>query len=239
MGRRAVGRAVRLVVHAHGGRALDLGLRAAALTRLHDPAPVLERNTEKSYLLDLAARGVPVMPTALVEPGQVRDLDALLRERGWDEAVVKPAVSAGSWRTYRVARGDRSHAATRARRLLLVKRCLVQPFLPSVIDPGERAIVMIDGEPSHAVRKRSAFEPPDVPFRVPVEPADDEIALARQALRAEGGPPPLYARVDVVREARGPVLMELELTEPRLFLAVAGEGAARRFAEAIASRLRA
>src|SRR5690349_15119149 len=37
--------------------------RVAGLTELWNPAPVLRWNTHKRYLADLAARGVPVVPT--------------------------------------------------------------------------------------------------------------------------------------------------------------------------------
>jgi glutathione synthase/RimK-type ligase-like ATP-grasp enzyme len=212
--------------------------RVQAATMLLNPASVLEWNTEKSYLLELARRGVPVIPTLVHEP-EPCDLDALLARLGWEEAVVKPVVSAGSWRTYRVRRGDRSHDAVRARRLLAVRRCLVQPFLKDVVEGGERAVVCIDGEISHAVRKRSLFET-DRPFMQSVSLDTNERGLAERVLDAAGARGLLYARVDLVRDDSGrPVLMELELTEPRLFLASGGQAACDRLARGIARRLEA
>ena len=45
-----------------------------------------------------------------------------------------------------------------------------------------------------------------------------------------------YARVDLLPSDRGPQLLELELTEPSVFLPY-GEGAAARFAAVLLARL--
>jgi hypothetical protein len=212
--------------------------RVSLVSRLHNPLHVVRANTEKSYLVDLAARGVPVVPTLLHEPCVFADPDDLLSAHGWSEAVFKPAISAGGWRTYRMRAGERGHLRTRVKRLLATTNCLVQPFLPSVLGGGERALVYLDGRFSHAVGKRSIFDPADATFRFAIEPAPDEIDVAERVLEAAGARGLLYARVDLVRDAGGrPVLLELELTEPRLFFGAAGPEAATRMAEAIARRL--
>lgn len=213
--------------------------RVAAVTSLHNPIDIVRRNTHKGYLIELAAAGVPVVPTLFVRPPDAEVLRDRVRELGWDDIVVKPAVSAGSWRTWRLSRGERSHEWTRARRLLATRDALVQPFLPSVTRDGEKALVFFDGAFSHAVRKRSLFEPQEIAPRVPVAARPDEIDLAWQALRAADAERLIYARVDVAPGPGGaPLLMELELTEPRLFFGVAPPGAVDTFARAIASRLR-
>ena len=212
--------------------------RVADVAHLHNPIDVVRSNTHKGYLLDLATRGVPVVPTLLVRPADAEGLKERVRALGWDDIVVKPAVSAGSWRTWRLSRGEPSHHWTRARRLLATREALVQPFLPAVIQDGEKALVFFDGEFSHAIRKRSLFEPPEAPLRVPAEARPDEIDLALNALKAAGAEGLLYARVDVAAGPGGaPLLMELELTEPRLFFGAAPEGAIERFAGAIAARV--
>jgi hypothetical protein len=211
--------------------------RVAAVTALHNPIDVIRRNTHKGYLLDLAARGVPVVPTLLVQPSGAEALRDRVHALGWDDIVVKPAVSAGSWRTWRLSRGERSHEWTRARRLLATREALVQPFLPSVTKEGEKALVFFDGAYSHAIRKRSLFESSHVPQRVAADARPDEIDLALQALQAAGAGRLLYARVDIARGPDGaPLLMELELTEPRLFLGAAPTDATETFARAIAAR---
>ncbi|MBN8609678.1 MAG: hypothetical protein J0L92_03790 [Deltaproteobacteria bacterium] len=197
-----------------------------------NPADVLLENLHKRYLLALRERGVPTVPTSLVlrdEPIDTLPFDGAL--------VVKPAVSAASFRTARFSREQHLEAITFARALATERDVLIQPYLEAVEHSGERALVWIDGEVTHAVRKspRLSGEKESVAL-VPV--ADDERALATKAL-APYASRLLYARVDVVRDAHGsPVVMELELLEPSLFLAQ-HPPALTRFADAIDRWLRA
>jgi glutathione synthase/RimK-type ligase-like ATP-grasp enzyme len=212
---------------------------AAARTQLVNPLAVVEWNTHKGHYLEaLAARGAPVVPTVLVRAGESIDLPALLQARRWTRAVIKPAISADSFATVRVSAGDPGPgidhlAAHRGRDML------VQPFLESVEADGERCLVFIGGELSHAVRKRSLFlgGRHAGPEGVPVPPAADEAAAARRILDLAGYGPLSYARVDLTRDAGGtPVLLELELVEPTLFLRSA-PGAAERLAALLADAL--
>jgi hypothetical protein len=201
-------------------------------------APVLRWNADKRYLLDLERCGVPVVPTRHLPRGATTPLDGLLRGAGWSEAVVKPAVSAGAFATWRT-RGAPEDRARFARQLADMD-CLVQPFLPERVDEGEWSLVFLGGAFSHAVLKR----PGAGDFRVQEEfggcteavvPPAGLVEDARRALDAAGHDT-AYARVDgVVRRGRLD-LLELELVEPSLFLASAS-GAAERFAEAISARL--
>ena len=120
---------------------------------------------------------------------------------------------------------------------------MVQPFLPAVDTYGETALVYLGGEYSHAIRKGPILVGPDVGGDVLYqeeqitsrEPSGAEHAVAKAALASAPGGPWLYARVDLIPGTDGePVLVELELTEPSLFLATA-PGAARRLARAIAA----
>jgi len=215
----------------------------AATTALANPADVLRWNTDKRYLADLARAGVAVVPTAWLEPGGGDGLPE------WDELVVKPAVSAGAKDTARYRRDERAAATAHAAALLADRRTvMVQPYVSAVDEAGETAIVFIEGRYSHAIRKGPILRPgagvvdglfaeEDVS---PREPAPEERALAEAALAAVPGGPErlLYARVDVVTGNDGtPLLLELELTEPSLFLELAG-GSADRLASAIAARTR-
>ncbi|PCC73917.1 hypothetical protein SAMN02745121_06163 [Nannocystis exedens] len=211
--------------------------RVAAVTRMYNPLPVLEDNHHKSYLARLAARGVAVVDTVHLARGAAPDLAALLDERGWDRAVVKPAISAASMGTWRV---DRSAAAASQQRLIAdvaLRDTMVQPYMRAVEEPGERALIWIDGALTHAIRKTARFagEHERVSAALPI--ADDERALAEAAL-APIADSLLYARVDTVRgEAGAPRIMELELIEPSLFLAEHPPALARLVA-AIVARLR-
>ncbi|MCU0266122.1 MAG: hypothetical protein MUC45_08400 [Actinomycetia bacterium] len=206
----------------------------AAVTRLANPLDVIVRNTDKRYLRDLATAGVPTVPTHWLDPGDPVALDGV----GWPTLVVKPAVGAGARDT--LATTDRAAATAHAEALLAGGRgVLVQPYLDAVDGEGEVAVVVLGGRPSHAVRKVPALTEgghgdPSRPY--PLTP--DLLAAVGCVLDAEPGSRALaYARVDLVRDAAGRwVLMELELTEPLLFLGYA-DGAPERFAAAVGALL--
>lgn len=188
----------------------------ASVTRLANPAPVVRWNAHKRYMLQLEAAGVPVVPTAILPAGSPNGrqvvADALAR---WPVVVIKPAVSAGSFATVRVA--DEEAGAAHLAAHLGGRDLLVQPYMDGVDGSGERCLVWIDGAFTHAVRKRARFaDDHEDTAVVPIEA--DERALAERVLACAPGPL-LYARVDLVRDGEGrPRLMELELIEPSLFL---------------------
>lgn len=195
----------------------DWVVRAAAAGPLWNPADVMLDNLDKRYLLGLAARGVPVVPTMLLERGRPADIAALAAARGWGAVVIKPSVGAGSFETHRADAGG-AEAASICRRLLAERDVLVQPYMQSVDGYGERALVWIDGAFTHAVRKtpRFAADSELVSEALPITAAEravGEAALAPLRDRL------LYARVDVAPGPTGdPLVMELELVEPSLFL---------------------
>ncbi len=209
--------------------------RTAVVSALWNPLPVVRWNLHKGYLLELARAGVPVTPTHLVPRGSAERLADVAAARAWSDVVIKPAISAGSRLTLRAgAATERGEAHLRA--LVGREDALVQPYLSAVEGHGERALIFIDGELSHAVRKGRRFAGEDESITGPVVVSDDEAALARAALLA--APTPfLYARVDLAPGPDGaPVLMELELIEPSLFLEL-GPRALDRLVAAIARRL--
>jgi hypothetical protein len=206
--------------------------------RLMNPAPVVRWNAHKRYLLDLQVAGVPTTPTVVVPTGDTTPLAAICAERGWDEVVVKPAVSAGSYRTLRT-RASAPEGQAHLADLAAERDVLVQPYLTSVEGHGERALVWIDGALSHSVRKTPRWQGMDEAVSTEAMPiSDDEAALAARALAAIPVPGDLlYARIDVAPGPDGsPVLMELELIEPSLFFRQ-GEGSVQRYVQALQRRL--
>ncbi len=186
--------------------------RASRAAPLFNPMDVLRDNTHKRYLLDLAARGVPTVPTRLVPRGGT----ARAADLGWTRVVVKPAVGAGSTGV-RAFDGRDPAADAHIAALAAHDDVLVQPYLASVHDHGERSLVWIGGELTHAIRKTPRFSGQDERVGGPFAIDDDERDLALAAL-APWQDRILYGRVDVARDASGaPVVMELELTEPSLF----------------------
>ncbi|MFJ3963356.1 RimK family alpha-L-glutamate ligase [Streptomyces sp. NPDC090036] len=215
----------------------------AEVTRLRNPAPLVRWNSDKRYLLELAGRGVHVVPTRFLEPGgscEAADFE------GPHGVVVKPAVSSGARDTARYEPGRRADAEHHARMLLDQGRtAMVQPYLP-LVEEGERALVFFGGTFSHAIRKRPLlteaglidnFRVPH-PGAVPYEPSEAELRTARAALDAVPDPGDLlFARVDLaLNEEREPVVMELELIEPNLFLCINPQGL-EHFARAVTTAL--
>ncbi|MGN6274946.1 MAG: ATP-grasp domain-containing protein [Solirubrobacterales bacterium] len=189
--------------------------------RLWNPAEMVEWNSNKTYLRELAESGVRIVPTIWIECGKRPSLNELLAAQGWEEGVVKPVVDLGA-RNLSHVRADAEGQATLTR-ILDQHDAMVQPFLPSLEAQGELSLIYIAGQLSHAVRKRPA--PGD--FRVqsiwggsvePAEPTPEHVELAERAL-SQVAPTPLYARVDLVDDLDGrPCLIELELIEPNLYL---------------------
>lgn len=223
--------------HRHLARFLDWvgGLEAAGVA-LWNPPPLLRWNCDKRYLLELAQAGAAVIPTACVPAEAPLELAALMERHGWQEVVVKPAVSATAFHTYRVPRAAAQRTVPRH------GVTLVQPYLPEIEREGEWSLVFFDGDYSHGVVKRP--KPGD--FRVQDEHGGSITPAAAPAwLRAQAEAivalirqPWLYARVDGVVVAGRFLLMELELIEPALYFA-ADPAAAARAAAALARRCRA
>jgi len=200
---------------------------------------LLRWNSDKRYLLELARLGVDVIPTRLAHTA---DLPAALQAMHGQEVVVKPAVSGGAWRTLRGGAGDPTLAQSLA--ALPDGDWLVQPFVAEIQRDGEWSLLFFDGVFSHAVRKL----PKAGDYRVQGEHGGSaELAeapapalVAAQAVLAAvertGHANPAYARIDgVMRDGRF-LLMEAELIEPFLHLAIRPD-AAERYAERLAARL--
>ncbi|MEV0679458.1 hypothetical protein AB0I60_23330 [Actinosynnema sp. NPDC050436] len=215
----------------------------SSVPALANPAAVVSWNVDKSYLVDLAAAGVPVVPTRVVSPG--------FTEWPEGEFVIKPTVGAGSRGALRVAAGDRSGAA--AHLDSLGGPALVQPYQSAVDSAGETALVYFGGHYSHAFAKGAMLTPdarldesglyvverlsaasPTAAQRLVAEDVLDAAAHLLGLRRSDL----LHARVDLVAGDDGePLLLELELVEPSLGFRQADAAAPLRFASAVRSAL--
>lgn len=206
--------------------------RVDAATRLVNPLPVLTWNSHKRYLVELADAGVPTVPTTLLDHGS-----AVPDDLGRGPVVVKPAVSAGGRGT---SLGHPDDLRDTVGELLAVGDVLVQPAVESIGRDGEASLIRLGDRWSHAVRKLPAAGG----FLVHEKhggrledhtPTTREVEVAEAALaRAPGDV--AAARVDLVRVDGEPVVMELELIEPELFLRRAAD-APDRLADALLARL--
>jgi len=215
-----------------------------SVRRLANPAPVVEWSSDKVYLRELKLAGVPIVPTAWAGPGETVELP-----RGV-EYVIKPSVGAGSRGAGRFGGGDRMIATAHVEALHAIGRtAMIQPYIADTDYRGETALVYIDGKFSHAVAKaallptgtvhavdqRALYVEETISGR---EPTDAELATGDGivAILSERFGTLLYTRVDLLPGPDGPLLVELELAEPSLFLGY-GPGASDLFAVAVARRL--
>jgi hypothetical protein len=224
----------------------------ASRTMLRNTPDLIHWNANKKYLLELGQCDLSIVPTLYIEESRAKETDpsavaALLAAselEGADHIVVKPAVGLSTYGVRRFARTDDAMAdiCAHVASLAAAGDVLIQPFLTAVEKYGERALVFLDNQFSHAVRK-AAFQKHAVSGQAgetSVVAEEDEIAFGQNILhklKHVRGFEPLYARVDVVRDDSGQMmLMELELIEPSLFLAMDPQ-APSRFATAIAAVL--
>jgi len=222
-------------------RFLAWAKRAAQVTELLNPLPVLRWNTHKRYLRALDEAGVPVVRTHWVDRDSNESLASVIGTLGAAlgsrpaSVVVKPCVSAASFRTLRVDGSNLDEGEAHLRDLARTGDVMVQPYVASVEGYGERSLVFIDGELTHAIRKSPRFGGEHENVSEALAIAEDERAVAERAL-AIVRKPLLYARIDLARdEHEQPRIMELELAEPSLFLEQS-PAALDRFGAAIARR---
>jgi len=214
--------------------------RVASVAPLWNPLPMVQWNSHKSYMQDIERRGAPIVPTLWLRAGSTQDVAALMRERRWQRAVVKPVVGLATRGVLLVdlKDGDVKAAQAHVDGLLRDQDVMMQPFLQSVETYPERALVFIDGEYSHAASK-VPFQPLAVAGEagetlVVADP--EEIEVATRVTRMTDGRA-LYARVDLLRGDDGrPCVIEFELVEPSLFLSLYPP-AAERFATVLAGLL--
>jgi glutathione synthase/RimK-type ligase-like ATP-grasp enzyme len=214
--------------------------RVNAVSDLWNPLELLRWNTHKSYLLDLQARGAPIVPTVVLLAGSAASLDAICDARGWNSVVVKPAIASGGDGARKGEVGDPTLQA-HLDALLAQNEVLVQPYVSAVERDGEISVVLFDGHFSHALRKRPAAGD----YRVQehhggttelVEPNPGLVELAERVCGVLPTPT-LYARIDLVSLGERWHVIEAEVTEPSLWLDLAPAVATEQLATGLLARV--
>ncbi|MEX1217702.1 MAG: hypothetical protein WEA11_04190 [Acidimicrobiales bacterium] len=223
------------------------------MTRIHNPVSLIAWNMDKRYLADLAAHGVPVVPTAFVQ--SIEEFQTAIASAETSEIVVKPSISAGSRLTGRFAFDDLAAEELANRILSEGVTVMVQPFASRINDQGEIGTVLFDGVVSHSFRKAAllaeggalvggdyreeitAIVAPDDVLAVVEVASTVATSVARESGWLAANEELLYGRYDVVHLDDGsPALLEAELFEPCFFLPT-DCGAPRRFVDAVIRRL--
>ncbi|MGH7451608.1 MAG: ATP-grasp domain-containing protein, partial [bacterium] len=127
-----------------------------------NPIEILRWNMNKTYLRELAAKGVAIPPTVWIEAGSSADLRALLSANGFEQAVIKPTISATAYQTCRTSIATAHHDQSHLDMILRASGAMVQQFVDEVTSNGEWSLLFFGGKYSHAVLKR----PRDGDFRV-------------------------------------------------------------------------
>lgn len=196
---------------------------AGSVPRLLNGSEVFVWNTDKSYLVELAEAGVPVVPS-VVAVNAVALADALTR---FEKPLLKPTVGAG---------GRGVHIIEEDSMLPDIGEApwLVQPLVESVRTEGEVSVFVLGGEAVSQVRKLPAGGEVRVHEEYgghsTPEPLDPELAQRARsvvhAVESLKGWTLHYARVDLMRHEGEWVLSELEVTEPGLYLDIVPDNAA-------------
>ena len=188
-------------------------------TKLFNSSKVMKWNTNKTYLSILENKGVPIIPTKFAI-----NLDEALPAIRWafekaPAVAIKPTVGAGARLAGKAS--TEVEAIDYVKKILEAKRTvIIQPYILSVDDEGEKAIIVINGEISHAAKKVPALTKGghgDAAGQLEITTEMRDIVKNISNAVSEWNDL-LFARIDVVRMGEKLVLMELELTEPWLFM---------------------
>ena len=197
-------------------------------------------NSSKSYLKEIESKGFPVVSGIELKRGEKVSFEFLENKIATDYWVVKPLVSGGAKNTLKFHKSDWDKVSQKVQELVDQEDFLIQPFIKEVQEVGEYSLLFFNGEFSHAVLKSPAKED----FRVQhyfggtihnINPSE-EMKASALSLVQEFASKSLYARVDGVDINGVFHLMELELIEPYLFLAL-DEKAIPNYKRALAKRL--
>jgi glutathione synthase/RimK-type ligase-like ATP-grasp enzyme len=201
-----------------------------------NPVTVVMQNQNKKYLVNLAAKGVLVPPCNYYAKGSSENLAQIMQTNNWNKVVVKPAVSGGAFDTWMVDMANAELNQLRFNEMLQARDVIVQQFMEQIVSEGELSLLFFNKKFSHAILKKAKAGD----FRIQQKYGGTNVAVHPDEKVVEGAlkllntinEPLLYARVDGILTADGFYLMELELIEPALFIAL-GENACNNFYTAL------
>ena len=190
-------------------------------TPVYNSCETIVWNCQKTYLKDFEQWGIKIPETVWLEPQQLSSIPKILEEKKWQECVLKPVVSSGGNNTYRLKAEDPEIKNVLEKCRLLDCEWMLQPFLTEILDEGEWSFIFIDSQFSHALLKKPACgnflaQPFRGAIAIKMEPEKWMIAEAARILKA-CPQNPLHARVDLIRQNKSFLVMEVELIEPYLY----------------------
>ena len=192
-------------------------------TRLINSYELIKWNIDKHYLRDLKNNGIQVVPTYFADRGNNISLQEIANLNDWKHIVIKPAISASAFNTYKITNDEIEQKEQLFCKLLQTHDMLVQPFFPTISELGEASLMVFGGKFTHAILKKAKAGD----FRVQDDfggtvhdynPTQEEIKFAEKVFQSCTSLP-IYGRVDIVWDSNKHIyLSELEIIEPELWI---------------------
>lgn len=193
--------------------------QVSTATQLCNDATLIRWNIDKSYLQNLAEKGIRIIPTRWLNADDEIFSSQLVEQFGLD-LVLKPTVGLGGAGVVRINLREQKEVEFESslRHLKKSGKIMVQPFIQSVLHEGEHSLVFFEGQFSHAICKSpfAQMAYAGLAGETTITPTAEEIQFGEKVL-AQLPKLALYARVDVVSVNGHIHLMELELIEPSLY----------------------
>ena len=206
-------------------------------TRLINSYELIKWNIDKHYLKDLKNNDIQVVPTYFADRGNNISLQEIANSKDWRHIVIKPAISASAFNTYKITNDEIEQKEQLFHELLQTHDMLVQPFFPTISELGEASLMVFGGKFTHAILKKAKAGD----FRVQDDfggtvhdynPTQEEIKFAEKVFQSCTSLP-IYGRVDIVWDSNKHIyLSELEIIEPELWIRNRPESA-NKIAEAV------
>ena len=206
-------------------------------TKLINSYELIKWNIDKHYLKDLKNNDIQVVPTYFADRGNNISLQEIVNSKDWKHIVIKPAISASAFNTYKITNDEIEQKEQLFHELLQTHDMLVQPFFPTITELGEASLMVFGGEFTHAILKKAKAGD----FRVQDDfggtvhdynPTQEEIKFAEKVFQSCTSLP-IYGRVDIVWDTNKHIyLSELEIIEPELWIRNRPESA-NKIAEAV------
>lgn len=206
-------------------------------TKLINSYELIKWNIDKHYLRDLKNNDIQVVPTYFADRGNNISLQEIANLNDWKHIVIKPAISASAFNTYKIINDEIEQKEQLFHELLQTHDMLVQPFFPTISELGEASLMVFGGKFTHAILKKAKAGD----FRVQDDfggtvhdynPTQEEIKFAEKVFQSCTSLP-IYGRVDIVWDSNKHIyLSELEIIEPELWIRNRPESA-NKIAEAV------
>ncbi|MDA0345004.1 MAG: hypothetical protein O3C54_03485 [Proteobacteria bacterium] len=192
-------------------------------TRLINSYELIKWNIDKHYLKDMSSWGIETVPTYFADKGCNMKLHEIAKRNQWKDLVIKPAISASAFKTYKILANEIQANEKLFNSLVQERNMLVQPYFETITQLGEASLMVFDGKFTHAILKKA--QPGD--FRVQDDfggtvhnyiPTKAEINFAEEVFKT-CKTKPVYGRVDIVWDNdKNFYLSELEILEPELWI---------------------